>query len=78
MKVVIEVPDEMIEECEVGDEKAITLTVTSNDGTTIEGEGTHVEHITGEEEYEDEEYEAPKKSGKRGVPRAVMIVAEKE
>lgn len=73
MKVIIDVPDEMIEECNVGDEKAITLTVTSNDGKTIRGEASDVEHITGEEEYEEEE--APAKSSRK-VPKAIMLVAD--
>lgn len=76
MKVVIDASEvaEQLAECEVGEEKAITLTITKKGEGTIEGNATAVEHVTGEEEYE-EEAPAPK-SGKT-VPKAIRMVAGK-
>lgn len=79
MKVVIDASDvaEQLAECEVGEEKAITITVTKKGEGTIEGEATAVEHVTGGEKYEDEETPAEMPHGKAGrkVPKAILLVA---
>lgn len=83
MKLVIDASEvaEQLADCKPGDEKLITVTIGEKEGETINGEATEVEHLTGEEEYEDEEEEMPEKMmhGKKGkgVPKAILLVAGK-
>lgn len=81
MKVVIDASEvaEQLAECEVGEEKVITITITKKGEGVLEGNATAVEHVTGEEEYEEEEAPAEMPHGKAGkrVPKAIMIVAGK-
>lgn len=89
MKLVIDASEvaEDLSECKPGDQKVVTITVGENDGKTITGEATEVEHLTGEEEYKDEEdgdemedQHMGAKMGMKGMkkmPKAILIVAGK-
>lgn len=83
MKVVIDASEvaDQLAECEVGEEKAITFTVTAKGEGTIEGEATGVEHVTGGEKYAEEEgeeipAETTEPTSKRKVPKAILMVAK--
>lgn len=77
---------EDLAKCKPGDKKMIAITVGEKTGETITGEATAVEHVTGDEEYEDEDEEEMKdddeegehgKMGKSKVPKAILLVAGK-
>lgn len=80
MKVLIDASEiaEQLAECEVGDEKVITFTVTKTDGETIEGTATAAEYAEGEE-YEEEVPKGETKVSpmRHKVPKAILLVAEK-
>lgn len=85
MKLVIDATEvaDQLTDCKPGDEKLITVTVGSNDGETINGEATEVEHLTGGEEYEEEEDEEMpemthgKMAKSKKMPKAILLVAGK-
>ena len=68
--------EDQLAECEPGEEKSITLTVTSHEGDTIEAEATAIEHIIGGEDYE-EESEMEEMPRHKSVPKAILVISKK-